>query len=72
MPPRPKSAAGPNGTSTLRIQLVRSPIGNPARQRATVHALGLRRLRQIVVRADSPATRGMVARVPHLVRILED
>ena len=67
--PRPK--ATPPGVR-LRIQLVRSPIGNPARQRATLEALGLRRLRQIVSHADSPVTRGMVARVPHLVRILED
>jgi large subunit ribosomal protein L30 len=61
----------PNGRM-LRIQLVRSVIGNPARQRATVRALGLRRMHQIVTQTDSPATRGMVARVPHLVRILED
>jgi large subunit ribosomal protein L30 len=65
------AAAAPGGR-TLRIQLVRSPIGNPARQRATVRALGLRRIHQVVTQADSPATRGMVARVPHLVRILED
>ena len=63
--------SSPSG-GTLRIQLVRSVIGNPARQRATVRALGLRRIRQVVVQTDSPATRGMVARVPHLVRILED
>ena len=56
----------------MRIQLVRSPIGNPERQRATVRALGLRRIHQIVTQTDSPATRGMVARVPHLVRILEE
>ena len=58
--------------AALRIQLVRSPIGSSARQRATIQALGLRRLRQVVTQPDSPATRGMVARVPHLVRILED
>jgi large subunit ribosomal protein L30 len=70
--PRRSSPAEPPSAGRLRIQLVRSPIGNPARQRATVQALGLRRIRQIVEQADSPATRGMVARVPHLVRILED
>jgi large subunit ribosomal protein L30 len=57
---------------TLHIQLIRSVIGSPARQRATVRALGLRRIRQVVTQTDSPATRGMVARVPHLVRILEE
>ena len=57
---------------TIKLQLIRSPIGSNARQRATVQALGLRRLRQIVVRSDSPATRGMLAKVEHLVRIVED
>ena len=68
---RQASAAG-SGQARLRIQLVRSPIGTTARQRATVEALGLRRLRQVVTQPDSPATRGMVAKGPHLVRILED
>ena len=70
-PRQPASEAAPTGR-VLRIQLVRSVIGNPERQRATVRALGLRRVHQIVTQADSPATRGMVARVPHLVRILEE
>jgi large subunit ribosomal protein L30 len=56
----------------LKLQLVRSPIGGTARQRATVEALGLRRMRQIVEQADSPATRGMVKKVSHLVRIVEE
>jgi len=55
----------------LRIKLVRSPIGATERQRATVRALGLRRLHQVVEQADSPVTRGMVQRVAHLVTILE-
>jgi large subunit ribosomal protein L30 len=57
---------------TLRLQLVRSPIGTTERQRATVRALGLRKLHQIVEQADSPTTRGMVLKVSHLVRILEE
>ena len=56
---------------TLRIKLVRSPIGATERQRATVRALGLRRLHQVVEQADSPVTRGMVQKVEHLVTILE-
>ncbi len=56
---------------TLRLKLVRSPIGATERQRATVRALGLRRLHQVVEQADSPATRGMVQKVEHLVTILE-
>jgi large subunit ribosomal protein L30 len=58
-------------TRTLRLQLVRSPIGSTERQRATVRALGLRRMRQVVEQADSPVTRGMVQKVEHLVRILQ-
>ncbi len=56
---------------TLRLKLVRSPIGSTERQRATVRALGLRRLHQVVEQADSPVTRGMVQKVEHLVRIVE-
>jgi large subunit ribosomal protein L30 len=58
-------------SKTLRLKLVRSPIGATQRQRATVRALGLRRLQQVVEQADSPVTRGMVQKVEHLVTILE-
>jgi large subunit ribosomal protein L30 len=54
----------------IRIQLVRSLIGSNDRQRATVRGLGLRKVRQIVEREDTPAVRGMVTSVPHLVRIV--
>jgi large subunit ribosomal protein L30 len=56
---------------TLRLELVRSPIGGTERQRATVRALGLRRLHQVVEHADTPVTRGMVQKVAHLVRVVE-
>jgi large subunit ribosomal protein L30 len=59
-------------TRTLKIKLVRSTIGGNARQRATVEALGLRRLHQVVEHADSPVTRGMIHKVRHLVRIVEE
>jgi large subunit ribosomal protein L30 len=59
-------------SKTLKLQLVRSPIGGTQRQRATVRALGLRKLHQVVEQADSPATRGMVQKVAHLVRVVED
>jgi large subunit ribosomal protein L30 len=55
----------------LRLELVRSPIGGTQRQRATVIALGLRKLHQVVEQSDSPVTRGMVKKVSHLVRIQE-
>ena len=49
--------------STLKLKLVRSVIGGTARQRATVKALGLRKLHQVVEQSDSPVTRGMVLKV---------
>jgi large subunit ribosomal protein L30 len=53
--------------ATLRITLVRSPIGRPKDQGATVRSLGLRRLHQTVEHPDTPAIRGMVTKVRHLV-----
>jgi large subunit ribosomal protein L30 len=58
-----------NPPATLRLELVRSVIGGTARQRATVIALGLRKMHQVVEQSDSPVTRGMVRKVSHLVRI---
>ncbi len=55
----------------LRIQLVKSPIGYRADQRATVRSLGLRRMRQTVERPDTPIVRGMVFKVRHLVKVEE-
>lgn len=57
--------------SKLRITLVRSVIGCPQDQRATVRSLGLRKIRQSVVRDDKPEVRGMVRAVAHLVKIEE-
>ena len=56
---------------TIRIQYYRSSIGYSAKQKAIVQSLGLTKLNQIVERPDSPATRGVVAAVPHLIRIIE-
>ena len=53
------------------IQQYRSGIGCPERQRRTLRALGLRKPHQKVERTDNPAVRGMVASIPHLVRIVE-
>ena len=56
---------------TLRITQVRSAIGFPADQKATVKALGLSRLHQTVEQVDNPAVRGMLAKVHHLVKVEE-
>ena len=55
----------------LRVTLVRSPIGYDKRQKATVRALGLRRMHQTVQQSDTPAVRGMLAKVRHLVHVEE-
>jgi large subunit ribosomal protein L30 len=52
---------------TVRVTLVKSPIGFDRRQRAVVKGLGLRRIRHTVELPDTPATRGMVHKVRHLV-----
>ncbi len=51
----------------VRIRWVRSAIGYNRRQRATLRGLGLRRLHQCVELSDSPAVRGMIDKVQHLV-----
>lgn len=56
---------------TIRVTLVRSAIGYPKDQKATVKALGLRRLHQSVEKIDNPAVRGMIQKIIHLVRIEE-
>jgi large subunit ribosomal protein L30 len=56
---------------TIKVTLVRSPIGYPKPQKATVRALGLRRMNQTVEHKDTPALRGMLAAVIHLLRIEE-
>lgn len=55
----------------LQITLVRSLIGRNEKQRATVEALGLRKIRQAVVLEDSAAIRGMVNSVSHLIKVEE-
>jgi large subunit ribosomal protein L30 len=53
----------------LMITLKRSGIGRPQRQRATLRGLGLTKLHKTVVLKDTPETRGMVAKVIHLVDV---
>lgn len=55
----------------LKITLVRSLIGRQQDQRATVKALGLGKVNSAVVQDDSPAIRGMVRKVEHLVSVEE-
>ncbi|HXF84102.1 MAG TPA: 50S ribosomal protein L30 [Anaerolineales bacterium] len=63
----PKKDSG----KTIRVTLVRSPIGYSKDQRATARALGLRRLHQTVELKDSPTLRGMIRKIVHLVQVEE-
>lgn len=56
---------------TIRVTLVRSPIGYTKDQKATAKALGLRRLHQTVEHKDNPALRGMIRKIIHLVQVEE-
>ncbi|HEX7620088.1 MAG TPA: 50S ribosomal protein L30 [Anaerolineales bacterium] len=56
---------------TIKVTLVRSPIGFPVPQKATLQALGLRHINQTVEHKDTPAMRGMLNKVVHLIRVEE-
>lgn len=53
----------------LRIRLVRSVIGRPRKHREVVKGLGLRRMQSEVVRRDCPEIRGMINKIPHLLKV---
>jgi large subunit ribosomal protein L30 len=55
----------------LRVTLVKSPIGYTQRQKDTVRALGLHRMHDTVEHLDSPAVRGMIGKVIHLLKVEE-
>ncbi len=59
------------GKKTVKVQQTKSVIGYTERQRATMRGLGLRKIRQIVELEDTPAVRGMIDKVNHLVVVLE-
>ena len=56
---------------TVKVQLVRSPIGTKESHRATVRGLGLRRIRHTVEVEDTKAVRGMINKVSYLVSVVE-
>lgn len=57
--------------ATIKVQQIKSKIGYPKDQKATLQALGLRKISQIVEVEDSPSTRGMLRKVHHLVTVVE-
>ena len=56
---------------TIKITLVKSPIGYSKRDKATVRALGLRKINQTVEQEDNAVSRGMLSKINHLVTIEE-
>ena len=58
-------------TKTVRIRQVRSSIGTVPAHREVLRGLGLRRIRHEVEREDTPAVRGMIAKVSYLVEVIE-
>lgn len=58
-------------TKSVFVTLVRSPIGYTKDQKATVLALGLRRMNQTIEHKDTPALRGMIQKIIHLVQVEE-
>jgi large subunit ribosomal protein L30 len=66
-----KSTKKAEAARKVRIKLVRSPIGFNKTQAATVQGMGLRRIGHTIELADTPATRGMILKVRHLIEVAE-
>ena len=60
-----------NDGGTIKIQYYRSMIGYSKKQKAVIKSLGITKLNQTITRPDNPSMRGIVEKVPHLLRIVE-
>lgn len=58
-------------SGTIKIQYYRSMIGYSRKQKDIVKSLGMTKLNQIVVRPDNASMRGIVAKIPHILKIVE-
>ena len=67
----PRRQNNEGNSQKIRIQYYRSFIAAPKTHKTIVRSLGLRKLNQVVERPDTDAMRGAVAKVPHLLRIVE-
>ncbi|HMJ08985.1 MAG TPA: 50S ribosomal protein L30 [Pyrinomonadaceae bacterium] len=65
-----KKSESANG-GNITIQYYRSSIGYSKKQKVIVKSLGITKLNQSVTRPDTPSMRGIVAKIPHLLRIVE-
>ena len=61
-----------NVKATIHLKWVRSAIASPEKHKKVVRGLGFTRLYQVIEREDSPSNRGMVAKVPHLVKVVNE
>ena len=59
------------GSGKVQLKWVRSAICAPEKQKLVIKGLGFTRLNQVIVRPDTQAIRGMVAKVPHLIEVLD-
>ena len=57
--------------ATIKIKQIKSKIGYPVDQKATLKALGLHKISQVVEKEDTPVIRGMIRKVHHLVTIID-
>ncbi|UKK54085.1 50S ribosomal protein L30 [Prevotella sp. E2-28] len=57
--------------ATIKIQQIKSKIGYPVDQKRTLEAIGLRKIGQVVEKEDTPALRGMIRKVHHLVTVID-
>ena len=67
--PRTRKAAP---SAPLQLRLAKSGIATPVDQKATIRALGFRRVGDVVEREDSPALRGRIRKIRHLVEVIEN
>jgi large subunit ribosomal protein L30 len=68
---RTKKKSAPTDKGKIRIQYYRSFIATPKTHKQMVRSLGLTKLNQIVERPDNASMRGAVAKIPHLLRIVD-
>ena len=66
-----RSKAKKTDGKTIRIRQIRSGIGCPIEMRETLKALGLGKMHRVAERVDSKEVRGMIAKIPHLVEVVE-
>jgi len=59
-----------SSSGTIQLKWVRSAICAPVKQKLVIKGLGFTRLNQVIVRPDNKAIRGMVAKVPHMIEVV--